>query len=58
MADIQKLAENMDPEEALNEIAAVTRKILSHVSEKAVYDFVIKLIGDSSDSEVGNLVHL
>jgi hypothetical protein len=58
MAEIQELLDRMPPEEALNEIAGVLKRLVPVVGDEARLDFVVKLIGGAGDDKVASLVHL
>jgi hypothetical protein len=58
MTGIQKLAERMAPEAALDEIGTALKKLLPTVSEENRLNFVVNLIGGAGDDKVASLVHL
>ena len=57
MANIKKIVERMDPEEAMVEIAAIVEDLFSCVSERARMDFIYALTGDADSGSVPGLVH-
>jgi hypothetical protein len=58
MGNIKTIADTMDPEKAMEEIAEVVKDLFAHVSEKVRMDFVYALTGDADDESVPGLVHL
>ena len=48
----------MTPEKALKEIRGALKKILPLVTEEERLDFVVNLIGGTSDDKVASMVHL
>ena len=55
---IQQVIADMPPERALKEIATAARSLFSLLDEKARFDFVINLVGDTGEGKVSSLVHL
>ncbi len=58
MSSIKRIVDAMDPERAMEEIAAAVKGLFGHVSEQARMDFITALIGDADDESVPGLVHL
>ena len=58
MDAIQRVIESMEPEEALNGIAANAGRLFSLVSEEARLKFVVGLIGEAGADKVASLVQL
>lgn len=58
MTEIEKLLDQMEPEDALAAIAAVANRLLSHASDEARLDFVVSLIGDNGADKVSSMVNL
>jgi len=58
MGNIKTIADTMDPEKAMEEIAEVVRGLFAHVSEKVRMDFIYALTGGADDESVPGLVHL
>lgn len=55
---IQALIEEMDPEEALKEMALTVRKLFPLLDQEARLDFVVSLIGEAGSDKVASLVNL
>lgn len=55
---LQQVIDKLEPQEALKEMAAVTKKLFSLLEEKARLDFVVDLIGDAGSDKISSLVHL
>ncbi len=58
MTEIQKIVDQMEPSKALDELTAVTRKLLSHLDEQARVQFVADLIGESGADKIASMVNL
>ncbi len=58
MDEIQKIINQMGPEEALTRLGVVLRELFAQVSEELRQDFVVKLIGEADTDKVTSLVHL
>ncbi len=58
MPGIQERLDRMTPEKALKEIRGALKKILPLVTEEERLDFVVNLIGGTSDDKVASMVHL
>jgi hypothetical protein len=58
MAGIQEFLEGLEPEAALDEIAAALKKLLPAVSQEGRLNFVMNLIGGAGDDKVSSMVHL
>lgn len=58
MNDIKKLIEQMEPEQAVAEIASLVKDIFPLVSEKLRVEFIYALIGDPDSESIPGLVHL
>lgn len=58
MEEMLKIAERMDPEEALAEISKVLRVLFSALGEEARSQFLWELMGESRGDKVSSLVHL
>ncbi len=58
MSSIKRIVDAMDPERAMEEIAAAVKGLFTHVGEQARMDFITALIGDADDESVPGLVHL
>lgn len=58
MTEIEKLIDQMEPEDALTAIAAVANKLLSHASDETRLDFVVSLIGENGDDKISSMVNL
>ncbi len=58
MDELQRIIAAMEPEPALEEIAAAARRLLVHLDEKARVDFVVSLLGRSGADKVASLVDL
>jgi len=56
--EIQKILNQMGPEEALTRLGVVLREFFSQVSEELRLDFVVGLIGEADADKVASLVHL
>ncbi len=54
----EQLLKQLEPEEALKEVAHLVRKLFPLLDEKARLDFVVNLIGDVGSDKVSSLVHL
>ncbi len=57
-ADLEKLLGGVDPAQALPELAALLKKILTLVTEEDRLNFVVNLIGGAGDDKVASMVHL
>jgi hypothetical protein len=58
MAGIQERLDCMTPEKALTEIGVALNKILPLVTDEDRLNFVVNLIGGTSDDKVASMVHL
>ena len=58
MAGIQEILEHMPPSNAMAEIAAALKKILPLATDEDRLNFVVNLIGGTSDDKVASMVHL
>ncbi|MBC8317100.1 MAG: hypothetical protein H8E41_04285 [Desulfobulbaceae bacterium] len=58
MNEIEKIIDQMEPEDALKAIAEVADKLLSHTSDEARLDFVVSLIGDTGADKISSMVNL
>lgn len=58
MNDIKKTLEQMEPEQAMAEIAALVKDIFPLVSEELRIEFIHALIGDTDNESIPGLVHL
>jgi len=58
MSHLEQLLNRLEPEEALNEIVHLIRKLFPLLDEKVHLDFVVNLIGDVGSDKVSSLVHL
>jgi hypothetical protein len=58
LEQIQKIANEMTPDEALAALALTVRELLSVLGEEARIKFVINLIGEAGTDKVASLVHL
>lgn len=54
---IDKIVDQMEPEQAIVEIAAVLQRLFPVLSEEERADFMFRLIGESADDKVSSLVH-
>jgi len=55
---IQKLVDNMAPEEAALALAGVLKKLFPLLEEETRLELVSNLVGTSSDENLNSLVHL
>ena len=55
---LQHLIETMEPQEALQVIAQVVRKLFSLLGEEAWQDFVVTLVGETATDQTAGMVHL
>ena len=58
MTEIQKIVDQMEPVQALDELTVAVRKLLSHLDEQARVQFVADLIGESGADKIGSMVNL
>jgi hypothetical protein len=58
MSHLEQLLNELEPEEALKEIAYLVRKLFPLLDEKARLDFIVNLVGDVGSDKVSSLVHL
>ncbi len=58
MDEIQKIINQIEPEEALTRLGIALRGLFSQVSEELRLDFVVNLIGEAGADKVASLVHL
>jgi len=58
MGEIQKMVDYMNPEEALDEIALVAKKLFLIAASESRTRFIGNLVKESEDDKVGSLVHL
>ncbi len=58
MPGIQECLDRMTPEEALREIEAALKRTLPLFTEEDRLNFVVHLIGGTSDDKVASMVHL
>jgi hypothetical protein len=57
MSKIKQLVDNMDPYEAVSEIAAIMKNLLPLLSEEARLKFVAGLAEDSGGDKLTSMVH-
>jgi hypothetical protein len=57
MKEIQRLIDNMDPQEAVAEMAIVLRRILPILDDDTRTAFVMNLMGDAPGDNVSSMVH-
>jgi hypothetical protein len=55
---LQHLIEMMEPQEALQAIAQVVRKLFADLGEEAWQDFVVSLVGETATDRTSGMVHL
>ena len=55
---LQQIIDKLEPKEALNQMAAIIKKLFPLLEEQARLDFVVSLIGDAGSDKVSSLVHL
>ncbi len=55
---LHTLVDSMSPIEALEQMAAEIRRLFSHLREDARINFLVGLMGDSSQNKESSLVHL
>jgi hypothetical protein len=58
MDSLEQLLSNLEPEEALKEVAHLARRLFPLLDEKAHLDFIFSLTGDTGSEKVSSLVHL
>jgi len=58
MGQILKMIDQMDPEQALAEIAKAMKALLPVLDEEARTRFLLDLVGESQGDKVSSLVHL
>ena len=58
MIEIEKLLDQMEPQDALTAIASVANRLFTHLSDEERLDFVESLIGDSGADKVSSMVSL
>ncbi len=58
MGEIQKVVDHMNPEEALDEIAIVAKRLFLLAGSEARARFIESLVKRSEDDKVGSMVHL
>lgn len=55
---LHRLVDSMSPSEALEQMAAEIRGLFLHLREDARINFLVGLMGDSSQNKESSLVHL
>ena len=55
---IQKLVDNMAPEEAALALSGILKRLLPLLKEETRLELVSNLVGTSSDEKLNSLVHL
>ena len=55
---LHQLVDSMPSDQALDQIAHEIRHLFSHIPEDARINFLVRLMGDSSQNEGSSLVHL
>ncbi len=55
---IQKMIDQMEPEEAASALSTVLRDLFPLLTEETRLDVISNLVGVSSDEKVSSLVHL
>jgi hypothetical protein len=58
MGEIQRVVDHMNPEEALDELALVAKKLFLLAGQEARTRFIGNLVKRSEDDKVGSMVHL
>jgi hypothetical protein len=58
MGQILKMIDQMDPEQALAEMAKALKALFLVLDEEARSRFLLDLVGDSKGDKVSSLVHL
>ncbi|MBM4294739.1 MAG: hypothetical protein FJ126_07550 [Deltaproteobacteria bacterium] len=54
---IFQVIDPMDPEEALDKLTPVLKKLFSHLGDEARMNFVVNLVGEAGADKLGSLVH-
>ena len=57
MAEIERLIDSMEIDDALTTIAAVANKLLIQISDEARLEFVISLVGDSGGDNISSMAN-
>jgi len=55
---LHQLVDSMSPSEALDQMATEIRRLFSHLREDARTNFLVGLMGGSSQDKESSLVHL
>jgi hypothetical protein len=55
---LQQIIDQLAPEEALKEMAAIIKKLFPLLEEQARLDFVVNLMGDAGSDKISSMVHL
>jgi hypothetical protein len=58
VGEIQRVVDHLDPEEALDEIATVVKKLFLLAGVEARSRFMDNLVKRSKDDKLGSIVHL
>lgn len=58
MSEIQKIIDEMDPEEALAQLSEIIPKLFLVSGDEARNGFIANVFGESGDDRIGSLVHL
>jgi hypothetical protein len=58
MGQIQKMIDQMDPKQALMEIANAVKALFLVLDKESSTQFLLNLVGESKGDKVSSLVHL
>lgn len=58
MNEIEKLLNNLEPEDAATQTAAALKKLLPLLGEEGRNRFIMNLLGETGQDKISSMVHL
>lgn len=58
MNEIEKILNDLDPEDAVTQAAAALKQFLPLIGEEARNRFIMNLLGETSQDKISSMVHL
>ena len=58
MNEIEKILNNLDPEDAVTQAAAALKQFLPLIGEEARNQFIMNLLGETKQDKISSMVHL
>ncbi len=58
MNEIEKILNNLDPEDAVTQAATALKQFLPLIGEEARNRFIMNLLGETGQDKISSMVHL